>query len=107
MTIFYDNTGNNNYAGCQGTSGGFGMDDVRWRGPSRSTGTNYQNTQSHPIQVGIAMFRNQCVWIGSTTSNKRRVANVGGDYSEGLNAFIIPPGHYYCANGNRRWRELY
>ncbi len=107
MTIFYDNTGNNNYAGCQGTSGGFGMDNIRWRGPSRSINTSYQNTQNHPIQVGIAMFRNNCVWIGSTNSNKRKVAWVGGDYSEGLNAFIIPPGHYYCANGNRRWRELY
>ena len=73
---------------------------------SRSNNTWYQNTTGAAIQIGIGLFTNKHLRVGSATNNYVEVVHTGSDHSEAMNGAIVPNNHYYQTDGYRTWTEL-
>ena len=104
----WQNTGS---AGGDGqTWWSYGTDNTTSYGRQRQTW--FYNNSGGPIQVSIAMFKGEdnSIRITSSIANTpTRYTNaifIGSDYSEAMNSFIVPQGHYYWAHTFRRWNEL-
>lgn len=78
-----------------------------WQSPSRNANTWYQNTQGHPIQIGVGLLRNSSVYVGSSTSNYVTVVTNGGDHSEEMNCPIVPVSYYFRFTSKRTYAEFY
>ena len=101
MSIYFgDGSATQTYAGVA-SAGQY------WRSVSRSANTWYQNTQGHPIQMGVGLQRNSSVYVGPSTSSYVTVVSNGGDHSEEMNCPIVPVNYYYRFTSVRTYAEFY